>query len=77
MCEDVDKILEDDLRKPFVLRTVELHILIRERIQKVWFITNFSVCLDLLPQGFGEGESYKIRNENAASPLRLVQKGLK
>ena len=77
MCEDVDKILEDDLKKPFVLRTVELHILIRERIQKVWFITNFSVCLDLLPQGFGEGESYKIRNENAASPLRLVQKGLK
>ena len=47
------------------------------RIRKVWFITNFSVCLDLLPQGFGEGESYKIRNENAASPLRLVQKGLK
>ena len=30
---------------------VGLHILIRERIQKVWFITNFSVCLDLLPQG--------------------------
>ena len=35
------------------------------RIRKVWFITNFSVCLDLLPQGFWEGESYKIRNENA------------
>ena len=48
---------------------MELHILIREKIRKVLFITNFSVCLHLLPQGVGEELILEILEGNFFSFL--------